>query len=761
MNAIHRTGFSPAAACDKEPIHIPGSIQPHGMLIAFTSDNFLVDQISANCASFTGVKPEDVVGKPLSAVLGDEGAQWLIAEIANQNIIARPVYLGALKMPNGSFFDVMVHAWQGLVILEFEMISREKAADFRLLYPLITKFVSTLQDANEIESMCAIAAREIKNVTQFGRVLVYSFDHQGHGHVLAEAIDTGYHSYFNQRFPASDIPQQARAMYVANRVRLIANANYTPARLVPGTHSVTGEAIDLTYASLRSVSPVHLQYMRNMGTLASMSVSIVVKGRLWGLISCHNTEPREVSFETRSTCEQLGQILALHIDAHQERTESAYRLELRGMLVSLLGALSQSQNFVDNFSMVSHDLLRLAGASGAALIFEGKTTLFGATPPEADVYELAQWLATQMTGEVFNTDALSAVYAGGSAMKDVASGILALSISRHHKHYLIWFRPEVIRTIDWAGNPHLKSGQDGAFQALTPRQSFELWSETVVATSKPWRQSEIDAALEFRTAILGVVLERAEAMAELADELGRANKELESFSYSVSHDLRSPMRHIVGFTDLLLEMEAGRLSEKGTRFLRNIKESARFAGKLVDDLLSFSQMGRSALRTSEVDLNALVENSVSKLQSEITGRHIVWNIAPLPPICADPVFMQMAVQNLISNAVKYTSSRETAVISISARESERETVFEFKDNGVGFSMEYAHKLFGVFQRLHRMEDFEGTGIGLANVKRIVERHGGWVSALGEIDKGATFSFSVPRNLPTEEGDAHVKADTTR
>jgi light-regulated signal transduction histidine kinase (bacteriophytochrome) len=236
-------------------------------------------------------------------------------------------------------------------------------------------------------------------------------------------------------------------------------------------------------------------------------------------------------------------------------------------------------------------------------------------------------------------------------------------------------------------------------------------------------------------------------MAELAEELTRSNKELEAFSYSVSHDLRAPLRHIVGFADLLIESAGSENGEQRMRFLRNIKDAARMAGKLVDDLLSFSQMGRASLRPTTVDMNDLVAACVDKLALETRGRDIEWDIAPLPVAHVDPAFLHLAMFNLLSNAVKFTGRMNPAVIRVSAEDHPAETVFHIADNGAGFNMDYVHKLFGVFQRLHRMEDFQGTGIGLANVRRIVERHNGRVWANSVQGEGATFSFAIPKHAP--------------
>jgi light-regulated signal transduction histidine kinase (bacteriophytochrome) len=480
-----------------------------------------------------------------------------------------------------------------------------------------------------------------------------------------------------------------------------------------------------------------------MGTLASMSVSLIVKGKLWGLISCHNEEPRPLPFEKRSACEQLGQVLALCIESREDASDLQFRLDVRRMMVAMLGNLTKGADIIENMGSVFPELLRFARAGGVAIVADERVLTYGDTPEPPAIEALVAWLELQGHGdEVFHSDQLSTIYPGGDAIRRNASGLLAMSISRVHKHYLLWFRPEVVHTIEWAGEPQVKE----TATPLSPRTSFATWREVIHGVSLPWHAAEIELTGEFRSALLGIALERAEQMAELAEELGRANKELEAFSYSVSHDLRAPLRHIVGFSDLLLESAGSEDTTMRHRFLTNIKQSARLAGKLVDDLLSFSQMGRAALRPVEVDMSKLLASCIDKLSPELAGRKVEWDIAPLPRITADPNFLHLAVMNLVSNAVKFTGQKDPARIRVWAEQNAQDTVFHIADNGAGFNMDYVHKLFGVFQRLHRMEDFQGTGIGLANVRRIVERHGGRTWAESVQGQGATFSFSIPRKL---------------
>jgi light-regulated signal transduction histidine kinase (bacteriophytochrome) len=226
--------------------------------------------------------------------------------------------------------------------------------------------------------------------------------------------------------------------------------------------------------------------------------------------------------------------------------------------------------------------------------------------------------------------------------------------------------------------------------------------------------------------------------------LKASNEELEAFSYSVSHDLRAPLRHVVGFATLLQQHSGAALDERGRRHLSTMVDAASRMGQLIDDLLAFSRMGRASLSCRVVDIVSLVREAQTEAMLDAKNRTLEWNVHDMPEVYADPALLRPAMVNLLSNAVKYTATRDVARIEVgSVLSAEGETVVFVRDNGVGFDMQYADKLFGVFQRLHRSEDFSGTGIGLANVRRIIQRHGGRTWADAQVDKGATFYFSLP------------------
>ena len=406
--------------------------------------------------------------------------------------------------------------------------------------------------------------------------------------------------------------------------------------------------------------------------------------------------------------------------------------------------MAQEDEFLDGLIHHPEELLSLGAAAGAVIVHAGTCTRLGVCPPESEISRLVDWLVERGREELFHTDSLPQ-FLPGAELQEYASGVLAISISKIYRSYLIWFRPERVQTVHWGGDPRkpVDTGEQSPGR-LSPRRSFETWKETVRGRSLPWHSEEVEAANELRNAIIGIVLRKAEELAQLTAELQKSNKELEAFSYSVSHDLRAPFRHILGYSELLKGSAADKLDGNEQRYIETIIQSANFAGTLVENLLSFSHLGRTKLRARRVDTNRLVREVRRDLEQEGAGRVVAWEVADLPAVEADELLLRLVWQNLIQNALKYSKNRERAVIQIEGQEQEEETVFSVQDNGAGFEQAYASKLFGVFQRLHRMEEFAGTGIGLANVKRIVERHGGRVWAIGEVNRGATFSFALPR-----------------
>lgn len=724
--------------CAREPIHTPGAIQPYGVLLALSPTTL---QVMARAISDPAMLA--TFGDPLGCAAGSVLGGVLAPHLATLQGMATgsSLHVGALEVPGHGLHQLLLHKGGDADLVELEAPVEGQAGSLDVLYPAIRDLMTAIERADTTAELCQMGAAHIRAITGFDRALVYQFDESWTGTVVAEDGNGVLPSYLDLRFPESDIPAQARELYRRNRVRLIADCDYTPIPVVAAADTPAPDAIDLGQAVLRSVSPVHLQYMRNMGTRASMSVSLLHEGQLWGLVSCHSQDSRRVPYHVRTACEFMGQILSLQIALKQRTRAVEERVVRRAILVKLLARMAGDEEFMAALRQDPASLLALTHADGAAIVHRNACMLVGQCPPRESVVALAHWLANEHPGaELFSSEHLARDWAGGADLADVASGVLAVPISQLHDSYLMWFRPEVVRTVRWGGDPRKQVGPD---DVLSPRSSFQAWRQTVHQQSLPWSEADREAAHEMRTAIVDIVLRKAEEMAELNEQLVRSNKELEAFSYSVSHDLRAPFRHIVGYSELLGSSAGDRLNKTEQRFLDTIVESAKSAGTLVDDLLSFSQMGRSVLGRIRMNMGVLADDVRQSLALDYSDRDVEWRIGDLPEVEADPRMMRLVWQNLLGNALKFTRDRSPAIIEIGHRRLEDEDEFFVRDNGCGFDMRYVDKLFGVFQRLHHVEEFEGTGIGLANVRRIIGRHGGRTWAEAELGKGATLHFTLP------------------
>lgn len=422
MSAVTSTATGTAAPasgaladCASEPIRVPGAIQPHGWLLSVDAGDGSPVAWSDNWSDLLGEAPGAQLADFAASVQRDTAAL-----IDGEGALSLGLHrLGA------STLHVSAHRLGGLVHLELEASVSDLGAQAPI-YAIARHVAPLMQRTTSVHDVCRVVAAEMKRLTGFGRCLIYRFDTDGHGEVLAEALDDGYDSYQGHHFPASDIPVQARALYVLNHLRLIVDANYSPVPVRFADGRSTALALDLSQAQLRSVSPVHLQYMRNMGTLASMSVSIIVRGQLWGLVSCHHHEPHALSYQTRMACEHLGQLLSLQIEAKEDHEQVSEQLRLRQLTLAMVAHLADSDATLQRLVAEPVPLLRMGGAAGAAVILNGDCWCVGHTPDRAAVLRIGEWLAGRID-EVTHTDRLVQELPELAGHAATAAGVLAIS----------------------------------------------------------------------------------------------------------------------------------------------------------------------------------------------------------------------------------------------------------------------------------------------------------------------------------------------
>lgn len=730
------------ANCANEPIRSPGAIQPHGVLLTLDEPGLRIRQVSANVETLLGQRAEQVVEQPLDSLLGAEHTQSIRQLLQLQRLLdAPPLYLEL----HGRRFEALLHRHQGVLILELEhQLEQHQAPELKQRTDNLGRLLRRLQTAKTLQELYAISVSEIQAMTGYDRVLIYRFEDEGHGQVIAEATRPTMEVFNGLFFPASDIPQQARELYRSNWLRIIPDADYQPVPLVPTLRPDNGQALDLSFATLRSVSPIHCQYMKNMGVLSSMSISLLKDDQLWGLISCGNRQPLLVPHELRIACQTIGQVLSLQISAMEALEVSRQREEKLATLASLNQAMAQASGSV--FASLAQEpgqLLELTRAGGVAIIEDRQLHCFGNCPPEAEIRALHRWL--QESGQpVFATHHLASVYPPAASYQQVASGVLAMSLPKPVDNGVLWFRPEVKENINWSGNPQkpLDLENSDAGLRLRPRTSFEIWKVEMAGISSKWSHGDRFAANDLRRSALEHDLARQVLREQQAV---RARDELVAV---VSHDLRNPMTVIsmlCGMMQKAFSSDGPHTSRRISSAIDTMQQAASRMNILLEDLLDTSKIeaGRYRIAPQPLDVAQIFEEAYSLLAPLALDKSIdiSFHAEPDLTIHADPERLFQVLSNLVGNAIKFTPKQgKVGVVAMSDGE---QIVFSVRDSGEGIP---ADQLPFIFDRYWTMKEGNpnGTGLGLYITQGIVQAHGGTIQAYSEVGKGSEFRFSVPR-----------------
>ncbi len=769
------------SACAEEPIHIPGAIQPHGLLLVLTEPELEAVQVSENVEGVLGRGCEEVLGRRVEHLFAEPRAEQLRAQLATAGAnYSAPLTVAVDVEPAGQlWFDALCHRHQGLLIVELEN-ARPSREDTQLgqqglghqagaLHAqLLGGAFGKLGAASDLVQMCEFIAREVRDITGFDRVMVYRFHEDKHGEVIAEARAEEVDSFLGLHYPASDIPAQARRLYRLNWLRLIADVDYEPARLVPRQNPHTGATLDMSHTGLRSVSPIHLKYLQNMGVGASMSISLLEGDELWGLIACHHRSAKFVPPAVRSACELLGTVLSLQLATRELTENTLRRARLQTLQAELLRSVAEHRTVLGMAQNRQNTLLDFADATGAVIQFDGQCRSVGSTPDDDFIDALIEWVCERADDAVWHTDHLSAAYPPAREHIDTASGLLAIILSRTAGDVVLFFRPEVVRTVDWAGNPNKPVDKEpidkepidnkpveagavatvGDMQMLTPRKSFESWKETVCERSIAFSEAEVDSARQLHNSLLTHIIERAQELAEVNKELERRNEDLESFAYVASHDLKEPLRSLRGYAQYLDRECCDTLDEHAQSKVQGMLRLTQRMDSLLDSLLHYSQVAQSEIQREPIDLNRLLDEALEILDQrcEESGADIRVP-RPLPQVEGVHVRVREVLVNLIGNALKYTDETD-AIVEVGYQTPEEHGEegplrIYVRDNGIGIKARYHERVFELFRRLHERDAYGGgAGAGLTIVKKIVEQHGGRIWVDSEFGEGTTFYFTL-------------------
>jgi len=493
-------GSATLANCEREQIHLAGSIQPYGALLVVAPADFAILQASANAPQFLGLEATPV-GRKLRDLGGD---LWrLVGSRLTPDPDAIPVAVHCrLGQAEEGFNALLHHAPSGEIVIELERAGApfDHSAD-------IESALQGVIGATGLQGVCDEGARIFKRVTGYDRAMVYRFDEAGHGEVFSETKRPDLEAFFGNRYPASDIPQIARRLYERNRVRLIADVGYVPVPIEPRVAAPGGRELDMSLCFLRSASPIHIQYLKNMGVGATLVVSLMVGGKLWGLVSCHHYAPRYLHFEMRAVCELLGEILGTRIAALESFQQGQGELSVRRLEQRMIEGISREGDWRGALFDGARSLLLPLNAGGAALLFEGQVQTIGDVPGTDAIRDVARWIAPKLSRGVFSTASLTLDDPAFAALVGVASGVAATRISGDGEEMLIWFRPERVRTVTWGGDPTKPPSAGDDPSELSPRRSFAQWHQVVEGTSDPWTPPDLAAARMIGASVTDVIVQ--------------------------------------------------------------------------------------------------------------------------------------------------------------------------------------------------------------------------------------------------------------
>lgn len=726
--------------CASEPIHLSGSIQDVGALLIIDPDSLTIAGASENISARLDCSPwQGLLGQPFETVfptlhaelrdlpLDDEGVHHTLAE----------------RYPaKDDSFDVACHSFSGFILIEFIPTTSHSDRFIRDKMRFTQNACARILKADTFEQGLEFATTSIRELTGFGKSMVYQFMPDWSGHVIAESREESYASYKGLFFPAHDIPEQARHLYSIVPSRSVGSAEDNNSRIavLPDIQNV-----DLTYSMLRSVSPIHTAYFRNMGLQSSFSVGLRFRGTLWGLVVCHNSEPAFLPLDLRRLAEDIAGALMARLQQEQI-TESAERIhQLRHIEAAVAAELIENRDLSTTLQKFMPELRAFMGGDGFAFELDGEIHVDGVTPPLEFIHEVIALGIESGANKVFVESALPKIMPAAMQHRETACGVLLQPVKLHRSCMLIWFRGPMQSIATWAGDPNEKVHEvrpDGT-HSLTPRNSFAQWNDAHLNIALPWSAVEIDVAQSLFQQILDLIAYQAIRIRKLND----AHNNLATFTHSTVHDIRGPLRSIdMALAELREPNPSGAPEDAELReaLARAAEISVERLSKLVEQVLSFIEVENSGRLEESFALGELVDDIENLLMVEMSERKASVERLSMGIIHGNRPLLTTALQNLVQNSLNYKHPERDPVIRIDLETDEDKQRIIVTDNGIGIEAKFAERIFEPFKRLHRRDEIEGTGIGLASVLRVAELHGGtaYLDATFDPAQGSRFVVEI-------------------
>jgi light-regulated signal transduction histidine kinase (bacteriophytochrome)/CheY-like chemotaxis protein len=724
--------------CAREPIHIPGAIQPYGALAAALADTGAVSHVSANLAAIAGVQPDQVLGTALAGLIGD--AAWQSAQTLQAG---QPGLALRIDGKNDRTLLAYIHRTGRHLCVEFEPATSAGALSqpLTVVQPMLDSFKTA---ASRLD-LCERAVQGLRRMTGYDRVMAYCFGADGHGEVIAEARDPALPAYLGLRYPATDIPPQARLQYLRQPVGMIADSAYTPVPLMTDPALDDGAPLDLTHARLRSVSPVHRQYMRNMGTAASLTVALTSGEALWGMLVCHHGTPRIADGELRAAADLIGRVVSVFLAGLRSAESAAHRQARAAALRTILHGLHAPKPLPVALAAVQTELLEAAGATGVLMRLSGGVLRFGQVPPcPFDTRALTVLHAAAGDGAIALED-LGLRYPEFGDCAAQAAGAMLVTLGPGTDDAVLWLRPEQAMTLTWGGNPGEHAATEPMTGQISPRTSFAAWQEVVRGKAVAWSDADLELAQEIAHALSMEIALRTRAALEREQAASRAKS---AYLAGMSHELRTPLNGILGYAQLL--SSEGSLSAVQARRVGAMMAAGTHLLHIIGGVLELSEIeaDHAVFDPVAFDARAVAAECLELVRPMAADKHLSLTLdtAPEVPtqIITDPTRFRQILLNLLSNAVKYTNAGHVdlrlriAADGVSLR-------IDVIDSGPGIDVAKRHRLFQAFQQLGPIIDAGrgSTGLGLAITARLVALLGGCLGHKENPLGGSIFWLELP------------------
>ncbi|MBC3539401.1 ATP-binding protein [Rufibacter sediminis] len=720
--------------CDSEPIHLIGRIQPHGFLLVLDQDTLQIEQASKNVGQFLPFSVEEIIGKPLGSLFSAEDAAF-DPHLPGTHFLT----LG------GKPFIGYFHKTEGKIMLEGEPSAPYPDAEKMHHNTILCQLHNRLNHLYTLEGVAQAVADTLREILAYDRVDVTQFDSEWNTDVIAESCAPHLQSFIGHHFPATDIPAPARELLLHKHVRQIPDVNAPAVGIYPYLNPGTGAPTNILKSELRNPSEIHLEYIRNTGVAATISFSILVKNKLWGVIACHNVEPTYIDIWRRQLCDLVAKTFGNVIASIQEKRDQEQFNRYKQVERALVQHLNSGLSFADGLFGQTPTLLDITESKGAALLLDGTLTTFGATPAQEEIRKLVHWLSEHVSEGVFCTRQLSAEYPHAEAIREGASGLLALEISRYNQEYLLFFKPEIKETRIWAGNPEKPMATDGL--RIHPRKSFEKWVEVIKGKSQPWSINEVEITQILLKDLIAIRLrnqtnELENLNQELllnTEQLRTRNAQLEDFAYIISHNLRSPLATIKSLHNFYT---AEPDQESAAYAMESVKKVSDNMSETIDDLnIILKTHLVNQLPHEEVVLAELIEKETQNLAATITetDAQIITQLE-VATISIPKLYLESILHNFISNALKYRAPERQPQITIKSWRTADTIHLSIADNGIGMDLDHVgDKLFGLYKVFHQVEQSKGLGLYLTRMQ--VKALGGTIDVESALGQGTTFTVN--------------------